>query len=188
MKIHPATVLLGALTVFGPILLAQQAPGVPNFHQVNDHIYRGAQPSSEGFHSLAKLGVKTVIDLRGGNGRSKDERKTVEANGMHYVSMPLDGFLAPSAAQVSNLLSILNDGSAGPVFVHCRRGADRTGTIIAVYRITHDHWDNRKALDEASANGMSHAEVLMKHYVLAYQAAPALPAAVPAAAVPASVQ
>jgi protein tyrosine/serine phosphatase len=64
------------------------------------------------------------------------------------------------------VLALLNDESAGPVFIHCRRGNDRTGMIIACYRISHDHWENRKALDEAIANGMSWAEIAMRHYVL----------------------
>lgn len=176
MKTTKVTVLIGALLAFGPVLAAQEPAGLHNFHQVNEHIYRGAQPSREGFHSLASLGVKTVIDLRNSGGNSAEERKVVEANGMHYVSMPLDGFMAPSTVQVSKLLALLNDQSAGPLFVHCRRGADRTGTIVALYRITHDHWDNRKALDEAAADGMSGAEVLMKRFVLGYQAVPAIPA------------
>jgi protein tyrosine/serine phosphatase len=56
------------------------------------------------------------------------------------------------------------------VFVHCRRGVDRTGTIVACYRIAHDHWENRKALAEAEANGMSWTEIAMKYYVLGYKA------------------
>ena len=187
MKI--SSVLFSTLIVFAPILAAQEPAGVHNFHQVNEHIYRGAQPSTEGFQSLAKLGIKTIIDLREPGSRSTSERKVVEANGMRYISIPLNGFSAPSNADVTKLLALLNDQNGGPVFIHCRRGADRTGTIIACYRISHDHWDNRKALDEASTNGMSWTEVNMKHYVLGYQTAPAGPVATPVvAAAAASVQ
>jgi len=38
--------------------------GVPNFHTVNDNIYRGGQPSDEGLRALASAGVKTIVDLR----------------------------------------------------------------------------------------------------------------------------
>jgi len=65
------------------------APGVPKFHQVNERIYRGAQPRGEGWDSLAKLGVKTVIDLRPESEHScKAEKLAVEAAGMHYVNVP----------------------------------------------------------------------------------------------------
>jgi protein tyrosine/serine phosphatase len=63
----------------------------------------------------------------------------------------------------------LNDTSAGAVFVHCRRGADRTGTAIAVYRISHDHWDNKQALHEAKDFGMSMFARGMQHYVADYK-------------------
>ena len=63
----------------------------------------------------------------------------------------------------------IDDASAGPVFVHCRRGADRTGTVVACYRIAHDGWDNQKALQEAKGFGMSWTEVAMHHYVMRYQ-------------------
>ena len=178
------TLLAATLLAFGSLLGAQEITGVHNFHQVNDSVYRGAQPSKEGFQSLAHLGIKTVIDLRSGGGRSRDEQKVVEAAGMRYIVLPFHGFEAPSDAQISKALAVLNDASAGPVFVHCRRGADRTGTVIACYRISHDHWDNAKALQEAASDGMSRLEVAMKHYVLNFKTSPV---AVPAVVVPAAV-
>ena len=177
----PVTPLVFSLLAFGPILAAQQPVGVPNFHQINEKVYRGAQPSKQGFQSLASLGIKTIVDLRGDGGRSRDEQKVVEAAGMRYIVFGLSGYTAPSDEQVSKLLAILNDPAAGPVFVHCRRGADRTGTIIACYRMSHDHWDNAKAQAEADADGMSGLERAMKRYVRDYKVADAS-AAAPAAA------
>jgi tyrosine-protein phosphatase SIW14 len=157
------------------------APGVANFHQVTGRIYRGAQPDAKGWDSLAKLGVKTIIDLRPEKEHScKAEKRAVEAAGMHYVNAPLNGAHAPSDRNISKVLGLLDD-SASPIFVHCRRGADRTGTVIACYRITHDGWNNRRALQEATSFGMSWFEFGMQRYVLAFRAAgaanapPALP-------------
>lgn len=147
--------------------------GVRNFHQVDDHVYRGGQPTPAGFKNLARIGIKTIIDLRGGDQR-KDEQKIVEKAGMHYVHVPLFGLRAPTDQQVATVFAVLNDPSAWPVFVHCRRGADRTGTIIACYRIAHDHWANQKALEEARMHGMSWIEHAMMRYVLQFQA-PASP-------------
>jgi tyrosine-protein phosphatase SIW14 len=161
--------MFAPVLALGPVLAAQQPAGIPNFHQVNEHIYRGAQPSKRGLQSLASLGVKTVIDLRGGGSRSEAERAIVEAAGMRYVWIPLSDLFAPTDRQVSRVLALLNDESAGPVFIHCRLGADRTGTIIACYRVSHDHWGNREALDEAMANGMSWVEIGMQRYVMGYK-------------------
>jgi tyrosine-protein phosphatase SIW14 len=145
-------------------------PGLHNFYQVNEHIYRGAQPANNGFSELAKLGIKTIIDLREPGSRSESEKKAVEAAGMHYLSFPLAGYGAPPNDVVSKLLTLLDDSTAGPVFVHCRRGADRTGTILAVYRIVHDHWENAKALAEAKVFGMSWTERAMQSYILGFKA------------------
>jgi uncharacterized protein (TIGR01244 family) len=144
------------------------APGVPNFHQVDHRVYRGAQPNANGWDSLAKLGIKIIVDLRPQNEHScKEERREVEAAGMHYVNVPLGGLSAPPDDTISRLLALLT-GSPDPVFIHCRRGADRTGTVIACYRIAHDGWSNRKALKEAKADGMSWIEMAMQRYVLGF--------------------
>ena len=141
--------------------------GLPNFHQVNEHIYRGGWPAPEGWTSLAKLGVKTVVDLRHETTQSAEmERRAVEAAGIRYVLVPLSGLAAPSPRDISKLLDLLDSEANWPVFVHCQRGSDRTGTVIACYRIAHDHWDNRKALAEAQSFGMSRAEIAMRHFIL----------------------
>jgi tyrosine-protein phosphatase SIW14 len=148
---------------------AAGATGVPNFQKVNDSVYRGGQPSEEGFKSLAIMGVKTILDLRGTAEHSRGQEEAwVQADGMRYISLPLRGMAAPLDADVAKALAILNDPATGPVFVHCRRGADRTGTILACYRISHDHWNNLSALKEARGLGMRFFERAMQNYVKRY--------------------
>jgi tyrosine-protein phosphatase SIW14 len=148
-----------------------QAPGIPNFHQVNERIFRGGQPSIEGWNSLAKMGVGTIIDLRREDEHStQEEARAVEAAGMHYVNVPLNGVVSPPPEKIAKILALLD--SPGVVFVHCKRGADRTGAVIACYRIGHDHWDAKHALSEAKSYGMSMFQVGMKRYVKSYQAGP----------------
>jgi tyrosine-protein phosphatase SIW14 len=161
--------MLAPVLFFAVAAFAQDAAGVPNFHKVNDHVYRGAQPSAQGFQSLAKMGVKTVLDLRQTDGRSAEEKRAVEAAGMRYVNIPMYGMQTPNSADVAKALAMFEDKNAGTVFVHCKRGADRTGTVIACYRISHDRWDNKKALGEAKSFGMAWIQKAMQHYVMNYR-------------------
>jgi uncharacterized protein (TIGR01244 family) len=150
---------------------------ISNFQKVNDRLYRGAQPTDRGFQDLAQLGIKTVIDLRDtGEHSQADEQKIVTSLGMRYVSIPMHGLSTPESDKVAAVQALFNDADSGPVFVHCKRGADRTGMVIAVYRISHDGWDNKKALSEAKSNGMSIFERAIQHFVMDYKPAVALAA------------
>jgi protein tyrosine/serine phosphatase len=165
---------LSLILLSGCALAAEEprAHGVANFHQVDEHVYRGAQPTEEGLKSLAKLGVKTIVDLRGGGDHTAWEQKAVEALGMRYVHVPLRGMSAPSDEDVAKVLALIDSPAAStnwPVFVHCREGKDRTGTVIACYRIRHDRWENEKALEEARLHGMHRVEWAMMSYVLRYK-------------------
>jgi protein tyrosine/serine phosphatase len=151
------------------MLAASQPEGVHNFQRVDQHVYRGAQPTDEGFRNLAELGIQTIVDLREPGSRSVAEKRTVEAAGMRYVSVPMHGMEAPSSQDVAKVLAMLEDTSTGPVFVHCMRGADRTGGVIACYRIEHDHWRHEQALDEAKSMGMSWFQKAIQRYVSRYQ-------------------
>ena len=153
---------LGIALVIPFGMAAAQPVGVPNFHQVSDRIYRGAQPTREGFESLAKMGVQTIVDLRREASQVRSEQQIVEALGMRFLSVPMT-LHAPTDEQIARLLQELNS-SAGTVFVHCHGGKDRTGTVIACYRRTHDGWDAQKALDEANLAGMRR-DVGMRRYV-----------------------
>jgi uncharacterized protein (TIGR01244 family) len=155
-----------AASILALPLGAADAPGVPNFHQVNEHLYRGGQPADDGWSSLAKLGVKTVIDLRPASEHSiAKEARAVEAAGMVYVSQPMAGLAAPTNEEIRKILALLDSSEQWPIFVHCRRGADRTGTVIACYRIAHNQLANEEALREARWYGLSRLEVGMKHFI-----------------------
>jgi protein tyrosine phosphatase (PTP) superfamily phosphohydrolase (DUF442 family) len=138
-----------------PALAGTPAPGIENFAQVDEHVYRGGQPSSEGLDYLAKIGVKTVLDLREKGERASREEIRVKGLGMQYVNVPMTGLTPPTMDEITRILVLMEGPAPGPVFVHCMRGADRTGAVIAAYRIDHDHWENARALSEALGFGMS---------------------------------
>lgn len=123
-------------------------PGVPNAGKINDFLYRGAQPKPEGFAELKKLGITLVVNLRDEAGEIDSERARVVALGLQYKSIPLNGRGAPTDKDTAEFLTLLGSTSGQKVFVHCKYGADRTGVMIAAYRISSQKWSVQDAIGE----------------------------------------
>lgn len=144
---------------------------ITRFRRVDDNVYCGHQPPPQGYAQLKQMGIKTVLDLRGGIIHRPHEEKEVKGVGMQYHSMRLSGIWEPHDHQMAEILAILEDPNQTPVFVHCRRGDDRAGMVIACYRIHHDHWTNQQALTAARQDGLNFLEVLMQRYILHFDPA-----------------
>ncbi len=117
--------------------------GLPNFHKVNDNLYRGAQPLQEGYLELKKLGVKTIVGFRDSDTDSKHLRKLP----IKVVHIPMKTG-SPTKEDVVKFLKTVSDPKNQPVFVHCKHGSDRTGLMCACYRIFIDKWTKTQAIDE----------------------------------------
>ncbi|HKE28495.1 MAG TPA: hypothetical protein VKB88_39365 [Bryobacteraceae bacterium] len=146
-------------------LICPANAAIHKFARVNDHIFRGHQPGKDDYPELAQMGIKTVLDLRGGPIHKPGERREVEAAGMHYISLRLSGIFEPHDRQIAQILAVMQDTDRWPIFIHCRRGDDRLGMVVACYRMVQDHWTNQQAFEEASQLGLSHFEVLMRRYI-----------------------
>jgi uncharacterized protein (TIGR01244 family) len=164
-------VLLAAMAVFSLAIAAQEDRSLeklPNFHQVNENLYRGAQPQSGGLKKLSELGIKTVINLRGASEDTRKEQAEVEASGMRYFNIPMPSLGRPTDEQVERALAIIDARENWPVFVHCQRGADRTGLIVAAYRISHESWTDEQAITEAKRFGLAGIQFRKKGYISDY--------------------
>ena len=158
-------VLVLALTSFAADS-TRPAVHVRNFGVVNEHLMRGGEPTNEGLTELGSAGVKFIIDLREAGPATDLEKLQADKLGITYTNVPFPPLTAPSPSQIRTVLNLLSEHNSQTVFVHCRRGRDRTGTVVACYRIQHDGWDNAKALDEARSFGMSSMERSMKAFIL----------------------
>lgn len=130
-----------------------ELPGVPNLYKVSEDLYRGTQPTAEGMQQLEKLGIKTVINLRSvhsDRGELADTRLSYE----HIDMTPWH----PKDDEIIRFLQIVTDKSCVPVFVHCQRGADRTGTMCAIYRIVIQGWSKSEAIEEMTKGGFGFYE------------------------------
>ena len=141
---------------------------LPNFYQINADFYRGAQPTEAGVGELARMGVKTIIDLRGVDENSQKEELWAQNANIKFLSYDLSNWFKPDDAKVEEIIAQINKPENQPVFIHCRRGADRTGTIVAVYRIAHDGWTAKQANREAEKFHFGWWQFWMKDYINDY--------------------
>ncbi len=125
-----------------------ELPDVPNFHKVSDELYRGAQPTAEGMVKLQRLGIKTVVNLR----FSRSDHDEVVQAGLNYEEINMTTW-NPEIKDVIRFLKIVTDSNNTPIFVHCRRGADRTGLMCAIYRIAVEGWSKTEAIEEMTKGG-----------------------------------
>jgi len=126
------------------------ATGVSNLAQVTPNLYRGAQPERGGLESLAKMGINTVIDLRltGANKEGADAKKL----GMDFVALPWH-CLFPKDDPFARFLRYVREHPDKKIFVHCRYGDDRTGMMIAAYRMAVEGWTAEEARKEMNVFG-----------------------------------
>jgi protein tyrosine/serine phosphatase len=126
-----------------------QLSGLPNAGKISEALYRGAQPHSNGFTQLKKLGITTIVDLRSENpGKREWERKHAEALGIRFLNIPVGGWSPPTNEQVAQFLALFRDGTHQKIFVHCHYGDDRTGVFVATYRMVYDRWPADTAIRE----------------------------------------
>lgn len=141
---------------------------LPNFHKVNDNFYRGGQPTIEGIKQLAKLGIKTVINFRDPDGKVRREKEISESLGIKFFNPHLSNWFKSKDSDILQILEIIQNPENQPVFIHCKRGADRTGTVVAVYRMIYENWTAKEANHEAKKLGLGWWQIWMKDYIKDY--------------------
>ena len=122
------------------------AVDIENFGKVNDHFYRGSQPTDRNYEQLAALGIKTIVNLR--DDAQQSDRADAERAGLRYINLPMKQKSYPKADTAAKFLSIMNDQANWPVYIHCAGGRHRTGVMTAVYRMSVDGWDIDRAYQE----------------------------------------
>src|SRR6202140_5252507 len=124
---------------------------IPGFAAVTPALYRGAQPRQHGFEALAKMGIQIVVDLRGDR---DGERAEVTSLGMQYVSMHWQCSF-PKDRIFAVFLTLIRKNPGRKIFVHCRVGDDRTGMMIAAYRMADEGGSPKQAMKEMTEYGFS---------------------------------
>ena len=124
--------------------------GVSNFGEVTPHLFRGGQPKGAGYEHLKQMGIDIVVDLRlSGDG---NEKKDVNRAGMKFVPLRWH-CMYPHDEVFARFLKFLHDNRGKKIFVHCRYGDDRTGMMIAAYRMAEEGWTPEEARKEMEKFG-----------------------------------
>jgi tyrosine-protein phosphatase SIW14 len=174
---HVRSMVMATLAILSLTLPASAQLAVPvsiridNFAKVNDAYFRGAQPVGSDYADLARLGVKTVINLIGDAELDATEQSLVEERGMRYLQIPMSTRKAPTSQQLETFLSVVNDPASQPVYVHCVGGRHRTGVMTAVYRMTKDGISGAEAFSEMKRfnYGPDFLHPEFKKFVYAYE-------------------
>jgi protein tyrosine phosphatase (PTP) superfamily phosphohydrolase (DUF442 family) len=168
---------------------------VGNLYRIEDGFYRGAQPTAAGFRELAGLGVKTVLDLAGGAG----DGGFVPEGSLKLVHLPMRAWSLRDD-RVLEALRVMTDPANRPLMIHCQHGADRTGALVALYRVVVQGWTKEMAIEEMNRGGYHHSSLWrnLDRYVMradvealrkalgVQQPSPAAPAPAVLAAIPAA--
>jgi tyrosine-protein phosphatase SIW14 len=123
-----------------------EIPGVYNFARVSEALWRGSQPTAEGFRMLEKLGVKTIISCR----NDADDLSLLKGTKLKYLHLPSERLL-PKEEDLVTFLKVVEDPKNWPVFIHCAEGQGRTGYHSAIYRMVCQGWSMRDAILEMNA-------------------------------------
>ena len=136
--------------------------GAPNLHRVSKHLCRSAQPSAEGMRGLKKMGIKTIVNLRGFH----SDRDEIGDTEIDYEHIAMAAWHAKDK-HVVRFLKIVTDKKKTPVLVHCWHGSDRTGLMCAIYRIVVQGWSKKEALDEMINGGFGYHKMWknLKEYI-----------------------
>jgi protein-tyrosine phosphatase len=125
--------------------------GVSNFGEVTPHLYRGGLVRGEGLQALKKLGINFVVDT---HAHDKEEEREAAALGMKYVAIPWH-CPWPHDEVFAEFLKLLRENKGKKVFVHCRLGDDRTGMMVAAYRMAEEGWTAEEAMKEMKSFGFT---------------------------------
>ena len=139
-----------------PLSRAQpiEARGTSNFYKVSETLYRSAQPTAEGFRSLKDLGIVTIVNLRSYH----SDREEIGTTGLAYEHIYMKAW-HPERKEIVRFLQIATDPKRAPVLVHCQHGSDRTGAMVAAYRIVVEGWSKDAAIAEMTSEDFGFHDV-----------------------------
>jgi protein tyrosine/serine phosphatase len=133
-----------------PVLWATpiQLQGVANLYRVTDYLYRSEQPTAEGMKNLERMGMRTIIDLK----VIESDSDVIRGTGLHLEELSVKPWHIEHE-NVVRVLQIIRKRENGPFLIHCWKGEDRVGVMIAMFRIIEQGWTKDEAIQEMVEGG-----------------------------------
>lgn len=128
------------------------ASSLGNFYRVSDELYRSEQPNASDIPDLKAFGIQTVLSLR----HYHHDSREFERAGLSSLQYNMDA----SSVSVSDLIAVLRliRTAPKPILLHCWQGSDRTGFVVAGYRMVFMNWSPADAIEELRLGGFGHHE------------------------------
>lgn len=139
---------------------SEHIPGVTNYARVSRNLHRGAAANATGYRILSEMGIRTIVDLR----EFHTDLRALQGIGVRYVRIPMNPADVDDD-EVAEFLQVVRNPDLQPVFVHCTAGSDRTGVVVAIYRVMDQHWPPEQAALELPRFGFHEVFQPILHYL-----------------------
>ncbi len=127
--------------------------GVKNIYKVDEGVYRSGQPTKEQFLLLDRYGIDEILNLRFlGSDKKKANQTSLKLHHNKIITEVINEH------KLLEALRIIKDRQ-GNILIHCRHGSDRTGAVVAMYRIVFQGWTKEKAINELKNGGYGYHSI-----------------------------
>ncbi|MCX7863032.1 MAG: dual specificity protein phosphatase family protein [Bacteroidales bacterium] len=125
-----------------------------NLHKLNDSIFRSDQPDSLDISLLNELGIKSILNLRQ---HHIDESFLGKNHHFYSYHVKMRAYYLTNK-QMAKAMCIIQSAPK-PLLIHCKHGSDRTGAVIAMYRILYNQWTKKEALKELKSKHLGFHDI-----------------------------
>lgn len=161
----PSNATISNVTKFPTAEVRGKGPFPYNYRVIDQKIHAGGHPLNpstwfrntdeqalEILRYLKSKGVTTVIDLENTWWIQKRYKRLLKEANLKRLHIPMHAFKVPNAEEWKEIKEALKD----PVYIHCKWGADRTGSVIGRYLVEEKGYSSPEAY-KAVISGGSHA-------------------------------
>lgn len=124
--------------------------GLNNMYKVDNDLYRSEQPNAKAMFLLDSMKIKTILNVR----RIRNDRHEAKNTKLVLKHVPINTWFINYDDIVASLKEIVK--SEKPILIHCKHGSDRTGCVVATYRMVKCGWTKEESIREFKDGGFGY--------------------------------